>query len=225
LGSLGCGAQLDTGTFNYIKRIEPKRVEIADPVTGRVFGLSQFRHPMDEKTLKITGDMIGKVRSLRELFEIELRYDYDCEQELVNKGLPMMIESANSPQLRSALEQHLTETRTRVARLRRVFSALGAEPDTKSNDILDKMMSAAKDSASNIDDSPLRDTALIVNGNYVEHYEIAMYGRLVSFARRLGPQEAVGVLEETLKEEKAADAKLTGTGETIHALSARRATA
>lgn len=55
LGTLGCSAQLDTGTFNYIKRIEPRRVEIADPVTGLVMGFSQFRHPMDEKTLKITG--------------------------------------------------------------------------------------------------------------------------------------------------------------------------
>ncbi|MGC2333817.1 MAG: hypothetical protein WA581_20375 [Candidatus Acidiferrales bacterium] len=55
LGALGCAAQLKTGTFNYIKRIEPRRVEIADPVTGLVFGLSQFRHPMREKTLTIVG--------------------------------------------------------------------------------------------------------------------------------------------------------------------------
>ncbi|HEX4003999.1 MAG TPA: hypothetical protein VHX36_15215 [Candidatus Acidoferrales bacterium] len=55
LGALGCAAQLKTGTFNYIKRIEPRRVEIADPETGLVMGLSQFRHPMVEKTYKITG--------------------------------------------------------------------------------------------------------------------------------------------------------------------------
>ena len=55
LGALGCAAQLKTGTFNYIKRIEPRRVEIADPETGLVFGLSQFRHPMKETTFKIVG--------------------------------------------------------------------------------------------------------------------------------------------------------------------------
>jgi hypothetical protein len=55
LGALGCAAQLKTGTFNYIKRIEPRRVEIADPETGLVMGFSQFRHPMVEKTYKITG--------------------------------------------------------------------------------------------------------------------------------------------------------------------------
>jgi len=55
LGALGCAAQLKTGTFNYIKRIEPRRVEIADPEIGLVFGLSQFRHPMTETTFKIVG--------------------------------------------------------------------------------------------------------------------------------------------------------------------------
>ena len=55
MGAMGCAAQLDTHVFDYIKRIEPRRVEIADPETGLVFGLSQFRHPMEEKTLKIVG--------------------------------------------------------------------------------------------------------------------------------------------------------------------------
>jgi hypothetical protein len=55
MGAMGCGAQLDTKTMSYIKRIEPRRVEIADPETGLVFGLSQFRHPMEEKFVKIVG--------------------------------------------------------------------------------------------------------------------------------------------------------------------------
>ncbi|MGB7438310.1 MAG: ferritin-like domain-containing protein [Candidatus Acidiferrum sp.] len=159
--------------------------------------------------------MLGKVNSLRELFEIELKYAYDCEQKLVKKGLPTMIENAASPELKSALEQHLQETRNHVARLEEIFSRLGQEPDTKGNDIFDKMAAAAKDSISNIDSSPLRDSALIANGNVVEHYEIATYGTLVAFARSLGLQEAVSPLEETLKEEKAADAKLTQIGETV----------
>jgi hypothetical protein len=55
MGAMGCAAQLDTRVMSYIKRIEPRRVEIADVETGLVFGLSQFRHPMEEKTLKIVG--------------------------------------------------------------------------------------------------------------------------------------------------------------------------
>lgn len=159
--------------------------------------------------------MLGKVKSLRELFEIELRYAYDCEKKLVEKGLPSMIENANSPQLKSGLEEHLQETRNQLARLERVFGALGIEPDTKGNEIFDKLSSAAKDSIGNIEASPLRDAALIANGNQVEHYEIALYGTLISFAKSLGLQQAIGPLTETLKEEKMADQKLTELAETV----------
>jgi ferritin-like metal-binding protein YciE len=159
--------------------------------------------------------MLGKVKSLRELFGIELSYAYDCEKKLVEKGLPEMIENATSRELRSALEEHLQQTRTHVTRLQRVFSSIGMEPDTKTNEIFDKMASAVKDSKSNIDPSRLRDAALIVNGNLVEHYEIATYGSLASFARSLGLQDAVTLLQETLNEEKKADAKLTQLGEQI----------
>ena len=109
--------------------------------------------------------MIGKVNSLRELFEIKLRYAYDCEQKLVEKGLPSMIENAGSQELGAALQHHLQETRNHLVRLEHIFSTLGKEPDTKGNDIFDELASAAKDSVSNIDDSPLRDAALIANGN------------------------------------------------------------
>jgi ferritin-like metal-binding protein YciE len=156
-----------------------------------------------------------KIKSLRELFEVRLRYAYDCEAKLVKKGLPAMIEGASSPDLRNALQHHLQETQTHLARLERVFGALGAEADSKGNDVIDKMMSAAKDSVSDIEESSLRDAALIANGNEVEHYEIALYGSLAAFAKQLNLNEAASSLEETLKEEKAADAKLTELGESM----------
>ena len=158
--------------------------------------------------------MLTKIKTLQELFEIELKYAYDCEQKLVKKGIPAMIEAASSHELRDALEHHLQETQGQIASLERVFSVIGMEPDTKDNDILDKTLSAAKDSVSNIESSSLRDAALIVNGNQVEHYEIALYGSLIAFARHLGLQDAIGPLEQTLKEEKTADAKLTQIAET-----------
>jgi ferritin-like metal-binding protein YciE len=159
--------------------------------------------------------MFGKIKSLRELFEIELGYAYDCEQKLVEKGLPSMIESAGSSQLRSALEQHLQETRNHVARLERVFASIGVESRATSNAILGQLTSAANDSVSHIEDSLLRDAALIVNGNFVEHYEIALYGSLAAFAKNLGLPDIAKLLNETLAEEKAADAKLSQIGETL----------
>jgi ferritin-like metal-binding protein YciE len=169
--------------------------------------------------------MLGKVKSLRELFEIELRYAYDCEKKLVEKGLPMMIEKSNSPELRKALDHHLEETRSHVTRLERIFGALGVEPETKGNEIFDKMSGAVKDSISNIEESPLRDAALIVNGNLVEHYEIATYGSLLDFARSLSLNNVAPLLQETLEEEKRADAKLTQIAETLMNPKAARQTA
>jgi len=158
--------------------------------------------------------MIGKIKDLRELFEVELRYAYDCEQKLVNKGLPSMIESASSPDLRSALQHHLGETRGHASRLESIFRAIGAEPKTNDNAVIDKLLSAAKDSIGHTEESPLRDTALIANGNVVEHYEIALYGTLASYARALDLRDVVGTLDQILAEEKAADAKLTQLSET-----------
>jgi ferritin-like metal-binding protein YciE len=169
--------------------------------------------------------MFGNVKTLRELFEIELRYAYDAEKKLVDKGLPSMIEHASSPELRSALQAHLGETQVHVTRLEHIFNAIGVEPDTKSNDILEKMMSVAKDSASNIEESSLRDTALIANGNIVEHYEIALYGSLVAFAKAAGLQNVVGPLQQTLEEEKKADAKLSQLAEGVTNTRAARQTA
>lgn len=153
--------------------------------------------------------MFTTVRNFNELFELELRYAYDCEQKLVNKGLPSMIQAAQSPELRSALQQHLEETRRHITRLETVFSTCSLEPQTKGNSILSELMDAAEDSASNVKTPEIRDAALIANGNLVEHYEMALYGTLVAWARQLGYQDAAVSLEQTLQEEKAADAKLT----------------
>lgn len=153
------------------------------------------------------------IESFRELFEYKLACAYDVEQKLVKKGIPGMIKGANSPELKSALEQHLEETRTHVRRLEQVFQEIGVEADTEDSDVIDEMIDGAEDIISDIDAGPLRDAGLIVGGNGVEHYEMAIYGSLVAFAQQLGLTNAVTVLQKTLEEEKAADAKLTAIGE------------
>jgi len=157
-----------------------------------------------------------KIKDSRGLFETGLRYAYDCEQKLVKKGIPGMIKGSSSPELRSALEQHLQETRNHVTRLERVFGAIGSEPKTEDNDIVDEMVDAAENMISATEEgSPLRDAAIIVSGNFVEHYEMAAYGSLVVFAQHMGMSEVVNLLQQTLQEEKAADAKLTQIGEKL----------
>lgn len=154
-----------------------------------------------------------KIEGLQDLFAIGLRYVYDCEKKLVKKGLPTMVDASSSPELRQAFEQHLRETQNHVTRLEQVFSMIGKDVDTESNDILDAMTKAAEKQIKNIDASPLRDAALIESANLVEHYEMGAYGTLVAWARQLGFGDAATLLQQTLEEEKAADAKLTQLGE------------
>ena len=156
-----------------------------------------------------------KIKNLQSLFETGLRYAYDCEQKLAEKGIPSMIEATSSAELRTALEHHLEETRTHITRVEKVFGIIGAEPKAEDNDIIDEMTDVAENMIDSTEDgSPLRDAVLIIAGNQVEHYEMAAYGSLVSFARQLGFNDAAQLLEQTLNEEKAADAKLTQIAET-----------
>jgi len=156
-----------------------------------------------------------KITNLRELFENGLKYAYDCEQKLAEKGIPSMIEAASSPELRNALQQHLQETTNHVKRIEKVFSIIGIEAETENNDIIDEITDVADKMVDATEEgSPLRDAALIVGGNLVEHYEMAAYGSLASFAKQLGFNDAAQLLVQTLNEEKAADAKLTQIGQT-----------
>jgi ferritin-like metal-binding protein YciE len=193
---------------------------------GRSPHLNFARSTKEAKRISSTKELKMNIESLRDLFEIELRYAYDCEQKLVKKGLPLMIESSTSPELRNAFQQHLEETRNHVSRLERVFSIVGADAKTEDNDILDEITSSAKDMVGDIDESYLRDAALIVGGNKVEHYEMAVYGSLAAFAQQLGYSEAANLIRQTLEEEKAADAKLTRIAESAinpHAAQENRA--
>src|SRR5579862_452688 len=132
-----------------------------------------------------------KIKDLQSLFETGLRYAYDSEQKLAEKGIPSMIEAASSPELRNAFEQHLQETRNHVVRLERVFGIIGAEPKTEDNDIIDEITDAAENMVDATEDgSPLRDVVLILSGNQVEHNEMASYGTLLAFAKQLGLNDA-----------------------------------
>ena len=152
--------------------------------------------------------------TLREAFVKELADLYDAEKQII-KALPKMAKAAEHDELKQGFEQHLEETRNHISRVERVFTMIGAEAKTSDNDVFDELAACVKDSISDIDEGPVRDAALIADGNKVEHYEMAVYGTLVSYARQLELKQAGQILQETLAEEKAADAKLTEIGETL----------
>jgi ferritin-like metal-binding protein YciE len=149
---------------------------------------------------------------MQDLFLGQIMDLYDAEQRLV-KALPKMADAATSPQLRQAFEQHLEETRGHVDRLERIFGRMGQKAKGETCDAMKGLISEGEDIVSDIDASPLRDAGLIAAANRVEHYEIAGYGSARTFATQLGLTDAASLLQQTLEEEKRADATLTRLAE------------
>ena len=137
---------------------------------------------------------------------------YDAEQRLV-KALPKMAEASTSPELKQAFLSHLGETKGHVERLEQVFQSLGKKPRGQTCDAMKGLVEEGDEMVSNTDQSPLRDAGLIAAANRVEHYEIAAYGSVRTFAKTLGNAAAASLLDATLAEEKKADEKLTHLAE------------
>jgi ferritin-like metal-binding protein YciE len=153
--------------------------------------------------------------ALKELYVDELKDLYDAENRLV-KALPKMAKAATSEELRSGFEEHLEQTRGHVDRLKEIFDSLGEKPTGKK---CAGMMGIIKEGDELIGEDfadGAMDAALISAAQRVEHYEIAAYGCVRSWADLLGDTEASALLEKTLEEEKETDKKLTELAEQIN---------
>ena len=145
---------------------------------------------------------------LKHLYVDELRDLYSAENQLV-KALPKMAKAATSEDLRAGFEEHLAQTREHVARLETIFKALGDKPTGKKCKGMEGLI---KEGAELIAEDPAPeelDAGLISAAQRVEHYEMAGYGCVSTYAKLLGEEEAVSLLRETLEEEKETDKKLT----------------
>jgi len=153
-----------------------------------------------------------KINSLEELFLFELRDVYDAERQLV-KALPKMAKAASSDQLRKAFEDHLAETNQQVERLETIFDQFDQKAKAETCDAMKGLVAEGKKMIDMKGESAPRDAGLIGAAQKVEHYEIASYGTLISWAEQLGRHEVVQLLRQTLNEEKSADEKLTSLAE------------
>jgi len=149
---------------------------------------------------------------LGKLFEDSLKDIYWAEKALT-KALPKMIKNASSQELVDALENHLSETEEHVRRAEEVFKVIGKEPKTKKCEAMEGLIKEAEEIMKENDEGVMRDAGIILAGQKVEHYEIATYGTLRTFAQTLGLDDAVTLLDQTLEEEKNADQKLTEVAE------------
>jgi ferritin-like metal-binding protein YciE len=150
---------------------------------------------------------------LQQLFTDMLEDIYYAEKHLT-KALPKMSKACTTDELRQAFDDHLAQTEQHVSRLERVFGLMGKKAKARKCDAIEGLTKEAADLKKETEkDSLTRDVALIAAGQKVEHYEIATYGTLVQLASNMHLNEVVSLLEENLKEEKAADLKLTNIAE------------
>jgi ferritin-like metal-binding protein YciE len=152
--------------------------------------------------------------TLTDLLVEELQDLYDAEQQLT-KALPKLAETAFDEELREAFEQHLNQTKGQVQRLEKVFGELKVPASGKHCPAMAGLIEEASEivESKGEGDPTVRDAALIIAAQKVEHYEIASYGSLRTLARTLGAQKVADLLQETLDEEAETDRRLTELAE------------
>ena len=146
--------------------------------------------------------------TLHEMLVDEIKDLYHAEKQLT-KALPKMAKAASHEDLREAFEMHLEETREQITRLEEVFEALGEKVKAKPCPGMAGIIEEGNDTIQQDAEGAVLDAALIAAAQRAEHYEIGAYGTCAEWARLLGLDEVVSLLETTLEEEKATDKKLT----------------
>jgi ferritin-like metal-binding protein YciE len=155
------------------------------------------------------------VGTAQDLFIDELKDIYSAERQAV-RAYPRLVKVVQSEALKEALQDHLEQTKQHVERLDRVFEILEERPGGKTCEGMKGLLEEAATHAEEIQEGPVLDAALIGALQRVEHYEIAAYGTVATFAAAIGQTEIHELLAETLQEEKDTDGKLTGVSETVN---------
>ena len=148
------------------------------------------------------------VNTVEQLFVEELKDLLSAENQ-ITKTLPKLVEAASSAELKSAFEHHLKETEGQIVRLEKAFKILGKSAKSKTCEGMKGILTEGSEMLHETASGDIRDAALISAAQRVEHYEMAAYGTVRTYAEELNQPEIVELLKETLQEEKAADMKLT----------------
>ena len=153
-------------------------------------------------------------QTLQNLYISELKDLYSSEQQLV-KALPKIVKNVETQELRDAISSHLEETKNHVTRLEQIFASLVENPKGKKCVGMQGILEEGEETIDEFEGSVL-DAGIISGAQRVEHYEIAAYGAVCAYAELLERTEDLGLLKETLGEEKNADEKLTELSESIN---------
>jgi len=146
--------------------------------------------------------------NLADLFQEELRDILSAEQQLV-KALPQMVKKASSPELAKAFQDHLAETEQQIERVQEAFTDTGKAARAKTCEAMKGLIAEASSMMKNDADPDVMDAILIAHAQKIEHYEIATYGALCTWAKALGYENALKLLKQNISEEENADKKLS----------------
>jgi ferritin-like metal-binding protein YciE len=149
-----------------------------------------------------------KLETLKKLYLTQLRDIYDSENQIL-EALPSMASAATHPQLRKAFEKHQVETQQQVQRLEQIFEALGESPEGETCEATQGLIREGQEVLEASGDADVIDAGLIGAAQKIEHYEIANYGTVATYAKLLGETKAQKLLGITLEEEKKTDKALT----------------
>ena len=152
--------------------------------------------------------MAAKEKGLEDLFLATLKDVYYAEKQIL-RALPKMAKAAESDELRQAFEKHRAETEGHVERLEEVFEAIGKKAQGKTCEAIQGIIAEGEEIIDEFKGSPAIDAGLISSAQAVEHYEIARYGTLKTWAQTLGKKDVVALLDKTLQEEAATDKTLS----------------
>lgn len=153
-----------------------------------------------------------QLNTLKDLYIEQLRDLYSAETQLVD-ALPKMAQAASSSDLKSAFKQHLDETKSQKQRLERIFSELGTSPQGETCQAMQGLIEEGEEIINTQAQPAVKDAALIAAAQRVEHYEMAGYGTVRTFANELGYDNAKNLLQMTLDEEGNANKKLNSIAE------------
>lgn len=169
--------------------------------------------PPDGEHLKET-NLMTATASLQDLYLEDLKDIYNAENQAI-KAYPKLMESVTHPELKEAMQLHLEQTQEHVSRLEQIFDKLGEKPTGKTCKAMNGLVKEGEDILKEQSDPFVRDAALLAASQKIEHYEIASYGTVITYAEQIGDEEAVSLLKKTLNEEKHTDKILSKLAESV----------
>lgn len=162
-----------------------------------------------------------KLETLRDLYTEQLKDLYSAETQLVD-ALPKMAKAASNPQLQRAFQEHLVQTKQHVQRLEQIFAQIGDKPKGQTCKGMEGLLKEGEEMIKMKGNSAAIDAGLIAAAQRVEHYEIAGYGCVRTYAAQIGDRQGAMLLQQTLDEEGTTDKRLTQLAEQVINLEAER---